>query len=207
MSDATDSTARAPAPGRGARGDTRERIVDVALELFIAQGYDKTSLRDIADRLGVTKAALYYHFERKEDIFLELHLRLHALGREILEQFEGLDGPQLAAAWPRLIDAYIDLMVEHRDLFLVHMRNRGAVEAVQNSPRHAAEQEDMEQALERALTHPELSVRQRVRMVASIGATMAGLIGSAQLFADVPPERLAELVRDTVHGLAMPAED
>ena len=32
---------------------------------------------EIAERLGVTKAALYYHFERKEDILLELHLRLH----------------------------------------------------------------------------------------------------------------------------------
>ena len=64
----------------GAPGSTRERILDIALELFTEQGYDKTSLRDIAERLGTTKAALYYHFERKEDILLELHLRLHALG-------------------------------------------------------------------------------------------------------------------------------
>jgi AcrR family transcriptional regulator len=50
------------------RGDTRARILDVALELFVEHGYDKTSLREIADRLGVTKAALYYHFRTKEDI-------------------------------------------------------------------------------------------------------------------------------------------
>ncbi|MBC3843671.1 TetR/AcrR family transcriptional regulator [Streptacidiphilus sp. 4-A2] len=50
------------------RGDTRARIVDVALELFSEHGYEKTSLREIADRLGVTKAALYYHFRTKEDI-------------------------------------------------------------------------------------------------------------------------------------------
>ena len=50
------------------RGDTRARIVDVALELFAEHGYEKTSLREIADRLGVTKAALYYHFRTKEDI-------------------------------------------------------------------------------------------------------------------------------------------
>ncbi|GAA2745092.1 TetR/AcrR family transcriptional regulator [Kitasatospora cinereorecta] len=50
------------------RSDTRARIIDVALELFAAQGYEKTSLREIADRLGVTKAALYYHFKTKEDI-------------------------------------------------------------------------------------------------------------------------------------------
>ena len=52
----------------------------MAQELFIRHGYDKTSLRDIAERLEITKAALYYYFERKEDILLELHLRLHAIG-------------------------------------------------------------------------------------------------------------------------------
>lgn len=50
------------------RSDTRARILDVALELFAAQGYEKTSLREIADRLGVTKAALYYHFKTKDEI-------------------------------------------------------------------------------------------------------------------------------------------
>lgn len=49
-----------------AEGGTRERIVEVALELFEHQGYAGTSLRDISDRLGVTKAALYYHFPSKE---------------------------------------------------------------------------------------------------------------------------------------------
>jgi AcrR family transcriptional regulator len=48
--------------------DTRARIQAVALELFTEQGYDATSLREIAERLGVTKAALYYHFKSKEEI-------------------------------------------------------------------------------------------------------------------------------------------
>jgi AcrR family transcriptional regulator len=56
------STTHAP------RSDTRARIIAVALELFSEQGYEKTSLREIADRLGVTKAALYYHFKTKDDI-------------------------------------------------------------------------------------------------------------------------------------------
>ena len=54
--------------GRRPRGDTRVRIQSVALELFAEQGYEKTSLREIAERLDVTKAALYYHFKSKEDI-------------------------------------------------------------------------------------------------------------------------------------------
>jgi AcrR family transcriptional regulator len=54
------------------RGDTRARIQAVALELFAEQGYEKTSLREIAERLNVTKAALYYHFKTKEDIIVSL---------------------------------------------------------------------------------------------------------------------------------------
>ena len=74
------SRARGTTPARGEaraqrraraelpRGDTRERIQAIALELFAEHGYEKTSLREIAERLGVTKAALYYHFKSKEDI-------------------------------------------------------------------------------------------------------------------------------------------
>ena len=66
------------APGREehhdarTRSDTRARIQEVALELFAEQGYEKTSLREIAERLDVTKAALYYHFKSKEDIVRSL---------------------------------------------------------------------------------------------------------------------------------------
>ncbi len=54
------------------RGGTREKIQAVALELFAEQGYEKTALREIAERLGVTKAALYYHFRTKDDIVASL---------------------------------------------------------------------------------------------------------------------------------------
>lgn len=54
------------------RGNTRQRIQDVALEMFAERGYEKTSLREIAEQLGVTKAALYYHFKTKEDIVISI---------------------------------------------------------------------------------------------------------------------------------------
>jgi AcrR family transcriptional regulator len=60
--------------------DTRTRIQDIALALFIEQGYEATSLREIAEKLGVTKAALYYHFKTKEDIVTSLvDVRLAAM--------------------------------------------------------------------------------------------------------------------------------
>ncbi|MFF0401123.1 TetR/AcrR family transcriptional regulator [Streptomyces sp. NPDC005248] len=54
------------------RGFTRRRIKQTALKLFRDQGYDKTSLREIAEHLDVTKAAVYYHFKTKEGILAEL---------------------------------------------------------------------------------------------------------------------------------------
>jgi AcrR family transcriptional regulator len=45
---------------------TRARILEVATELFYARGYAGTSIRDIAEALGLTKGALYYHFAGKE---------------------------------------------------------------------------------------------------------------------------------------------
>jgi AcrR family transcriptional regulator len=58
--------------GRIGEADTRSRIQDIAIELFTEQGYEATSLREIAERLGVTKAALYYHFRTKDDIIASL---------------------------------------------------------------------------------------------------------------------------------------
>ncbi len=54
------------------RKDMRNQILQVALDLFTKQGYDKTSLREIAERLEVSKAALYYHFTSKEEILRAL---------------------------------------------------------------------------------------------------------------------------------------
>ncbi|GAA3845965.1 TetR family transcriptional regulator [Sphaerisporangium flaviroseum] len=52
--------------------DTRTRIQEIALKLFTEQGYEATSLREIAEAVGVTKAALYYHFRTKDDIIASL---------------------------------------------------------------------------------------------------------------------------------------
>ena len=51
---------------------TRTRIQQIALELFTSNGYEATSLREIAEHLGFTKAALYYHFKTKDEIIQSL---------------------------------------------------------------------------------------------------------------------------------------
>ncbi|GIG58207.1 TetR family transcriptional regulator [Longispora fulva] len=62
--------------------DTRERIMVEALDLFAERGYGETSLREIAERIGITKAAVYYHFKTKDDILNGL---LDTMGQQIDE--------------------------------------------------------------------------------------------------------------------------
>jgi AcrR family transcriptional regulator len=184
-----------------AAGSTRERILDIALELFVEQGYEKTSLRDIAERLGTTKAALYYHFERKQDILLELHLRLHALGREAVEQFSQLEDEQRANAWPAFVDRLIDQVVENRELILMHQRNSNALRELTDTERHRTENDDMEDLFRRVLGSPAIPLEQRVRMACSLGAIVGTLATGDTLFSDVPIEELAELVRVAMRDL------
>lgn len=51
---------------------SRSRIVEQSLELFSTRGYNGVSMNDIAQAVGITKAALYYHFENKESLFLDV---------------------------------------------------------------------------------------------------------------------------------------
>ncbi len=190
------------ARGGRPRGSTRERILDVALQLFNEQGYDKTSLREIAEQLQVTKAALYYHFERKEDILLQLHLRLHALGREVLDRMGNLDAAEdKAKAWAQLLDQFIDQIVANRDLFLLHQRNHNAFEELEHSAHHTAEHEDLEAQMRRLLADSSIPLARRVRMACAIGAVLGTFAGASESFGDASPDEVADLVRDAVHDL------
>jgi AcrR family transcriptional regulator len=184
------------------RGSTRERILDIALALFNEHGYDKTSLREIAEQLGTTKAALYYHFERKEDILVALHLRLHELGRGMFDRMGDLENSaQTAELWPELLDHFIEQLLGNRDIFILHERNRSALEKLEHSERHQAEHDDLEAQMRRFLASPKIPLAQRVRMACSIGAVLSTLIGPGDAFNDVPTAELATLLRDAIRDL------
>jgi AcrR family transcriptional regulator len=62
------------------RTETRERIMDAARELFISEGYDKVSMRRVADAIEYSPTAIYVHFRDKEDLFLQIcHADFHKL--------------------------------------------------------------------------------------------------------------------------------
>ncbi len=124
------------APG-GRRGDTRARIQQVALELFAEQGYEGTSLREIAERLGVTKAALYYHFKSKEDI-------VRSFTEDYFARLDGLiawgrDQPPAAHTSHELLDRYISIVMEGGEVFRFLERNQASLRGSEHG-KHRFEQ-------------------------------------------------------------------
>ena len=96
--------------------DTRERILETALELIADQGFAATSTREISERLGFTKAALYYHFRTKDDL-------LAAIISPAMEDLRALvqrAGPRpTRVARRQVVQDYVGLVAAHEDLIRV----------------------------------------------------------------------------------------
>jgi AcrR family transcriptional regulator len=107
------------------RGDTRQRIQDVALELFAEQGYEKTSLREIAERLEVTKAALYYHFKTKEEIIVSLFEDLTKPIEDLIEW--GRQQPHTLETKQEIVRRYSQVLTDASPLFRFMQENQATV--------------------------------------------------------------------------------
>lgn len=93
-------------------GGARQRVLDAALDLFAENGVSGTSLQMIADRIGVTKAAVYHQFPSKDEIVLGvLGPGLETLQRSV-EEAERLETPEARRA--SMLAALVDLAVSHR---------------------------------------------------------------------------------------------
>lgn len=71
----------------------RSRIIAVAVELFYENGYEKTTLDAIAERLKVTKPFIYTHFSSKGELLAEICSRGIASSQEAIDSVIGLDMP------------------------------------------------------------------------------------------------------------------
>jgi AcrR family transcriptional regulator len=112
--------------------DTRTRIQAIALELFTEQGYDATSLREIAERLGVTKAALYYHFKSKEEI-VESMMADHLVRlEELLKEYESQ--PMTRLEFLRRYNESLSVS-RHFKLMKFFQQNQPAVKNMPNASR------------------------------------------------------------------------
>ena len=171
-----------------ARQDTRARILDVARELFSEQGYEKTSLREIADRLGFTKAALYYHFQSKEQLLFALVEPMDELVDAFFLALERAKGVQ---GWADALGWVISQMGANLDTFRVMQRNRSALAAL-GWPEHRDDHQQMHERLQRAVRTKSNSLHEQVRMVCALGAVTG--------FDDWAPDLLEALDSDVLQA-------
>ncbi|MEU0411435.1 TetR/AcrR family transcriptional regulator [Streptomyces griseorubiginosus] len=169
------------------RGNTRQRIQDVALELFAEQGYEKTSLREIAERLDVTKAALYYHFKTKEEILVSI---FDDLTQPILDLIEwGRQQPHTLETKQEIIRRYSDTLAGATPLFRFMQENQAAVREL----RVGETFKERMQGLRETIVDPDADLVDQVRSVSAIFTLHAGMFLLQDLDADPESKRKAVL--------------
>ena len=184
------------------KSDTRERILRAATELFSEQGYDATSLRQLADRLGFTKAALYYHFQSKDEI-------LEALVDPVLEMLddlvERLEQARSTEDWADALAWIVTQLFEKLDFFRLMDRNRHSVELMTEAlKRH--DHIRMHERVEKAAHEAAASPRDEIRMIAALGAVTGFDDWAPTLLAESPPEMLRAELNATIRDiLKLPA--
>ena len=91
--------------------NTKDRIMDVALHMFSARGYEAVSVRDICGEVGIKESTLYYHFKNKKDILDSLVLRFKTHIADLLGHIDdigaGPDEKQREISENSLLDSYM----------------------------------------------------------------------------------------------------
>jgi len=174
--------------------DTRTRIVAVARQLFVQRGVQQTSLRDIAEQLGITKPALYYHFESREAL-------LESIVRPLLEDMDAF-----VITWEsassldkrELLADYFDLLHRHRELLEMLVRDLAALGVLDLGTRMI----DWRSRLIAILLGPGAPLAEQVRAVVAIG----GMSDCTVTFSDVPMETIKDTaVEAACAALGLPA--
>lgn len=164
--------------------DTKQRIQEVARELFTRQGVQRTSLQEIADRLGISKPALYYHFSSREVL-------VRSIVQPMIDDEEAflLEEEARGDVEPRaLLEAYFDFHHRHRDEVvlmlseLTTLADLGLIELVM----------DWRRRLGVLLHGPEPTLDQAARSVIAFG----GLQDCTIQFADTPRDELRRAAVD-----------
>ena len=173
--------------GRQRRGDTRQRIQDVALEMFAERGYEKTSLREIAERLDVTKAALYYHFKTKEDILVSLFADLTTPMDELIEWAQGQ--PRTLATKTELLNRYSAALDKAAPLFRFMQENQGTVRDLSVGNGFKERMISMVDVMK----EPEAPLVDQVRCISALFTMHAGMFALKDIEGDPEEKRKAVL--------------
>jgi AcrR family transcriptional regulator len=164
------------------RTDTRARIQQVAVELFAEHGYEATSLREIAERLGVTKAALYYHFKSKEDIVASLVQDYYGQIDALIEW--GQAEPATADARREILARYVRIVSDGDKVFRMLHQNQAAVNTLAAAKARAPLFAERLRFLIDLLAGPDAPLAERVRVAMALGGVSVGWMFFAEQVAD-----------------------
>jgi AcrR family transcriptional regulator len=179
--------------------DTRDRILETALDLFIERGYEKTSLREIAERVGVTKAALYYHFASKEEIIRTL---VQPLFDQMGPLAEALASRPDLKTWSEGLAAIIGWVLPQRRLFELLESNRSTLQDLTHDAIDPETHEAFHEATVALFADEAIPVADRMRMAASVGV-IAGVLGGVAggTFWRLPAEELQPLLMGMINDV------
>jgi AcrR family transcriptional regulator len=150
--------------------DTRDQILEVALELFVAEGYETASISEVAERLGITKAAVYYHFPAKEDLLLTLVGPFLDHVDEMLAT--AVPTGHFPAGRRKLLETSLDVLLKHRTLVCLLSRDVSSL----NHPPVGQRVKDQTRRLESMLAGPRGGKAAEVRAVAALGVLRRPLV-------------------------------
>lgn len=175
--------------------ETSARIRETAAELFAAHGYEGTSLREIAERVGITKAALYYHYPSKEAL-------LHAIVQPLLDDLRDLVDETThmlegAEAKRRFIEDYLGLVLRHRWVCAILFRDLTSITAIGAM---IEQLKAMALKLQVVLGGPDPTSEHRVRAAAALEALSVALAAPAFL-PDVPEDVLRRTLLDAAAAI------
>lgn len=150
--------------------DTKRRALEIALDLFGRKGYDATSMREIAEAAGVTKATLYYHFENKAAI-------IRGLAESYRQALDDL--ARWAALEPRpapcvVLRAIADLVRAQGVQFYRFLYNNA--QAIRDFPLEDSRNFEIPESLYDALVYPDTSVEARIRAHMAVHAIHSSMI-------------------------------
>ena len=180
------------------RGGTRERIQEIALDLFAEQGYEKTSLREIAERLGVTKAALYYHFKSKEDIVRSFTEDYQAEVEAVIAW--GASQPPTSQTRAELLARYADIVTRRLGVIRFMQQNQATMHTLLAGARGKLMFREQFRSLCDLLAPPGSPLPERVRAaMAVVSVSMTPLLFLEEA---ASPEELHTAMLDVASELA-----
>jgi AcrR family transcriptional regulator len=155
---------------RTSRVGTRQEILATALDLFLAQGYEATSLREIAERLEITKAALYYHFPAKEQIAVELSREFfNSMGDLVAKARAARHEPDTEKRRIALLSDYLEILLSNQKVVNLLSRNP----ATQNHPDIGLRGRNLLEAFTAEVAGPDARSEDKLRVACAIGVIHA----------------------------------